>query len=87
MIYTTQRQDLKNLFRAGGAVKTQLAFISSCASEPIGNAFVEAGVPHVVAVKHNEEVGDEAAMDFSPVFYDALFENVGRTVKQAFDIA
>ncbi|CAN0233456.1 unnamed protein product, partial [Ectocarpus fasciculatus] len=26
-------------------------------------------------------------MDFSPVFYDALFENGGRTVKQAFDIA
>lgn len=46
---------LKNLFQAGG-VRTQLAFISSCSSELSGNAFVEAGVPHVVAVKVKEAV-------------------------------
>ncbi|CAN0148441.1 unnamed protein product, partial [Ectocarpus fasciculatus] len=68
-------------------VKTQLVFISSCASEPIGNAFVEAGVPHVVAVKHDAEVKDEAALDFSKLFYAALFENGGKTVKQAFESA
>ncbi|CAN0532236.1 unnamed protein product, partial [Ectocarpus sp. 12 AP-2014] len=78
---------LKNLFQAGG-VRTELVFISSCSSEMSGRACVEAGVPHVVAVKHKANVTDEEARHFSTVFYDALFENGGRyTVKQAFDIA
>ncbi|CAN0472216.1 unnamed protein product, partial [Laminaria digitata] len=46
---------LKNLFQAGG-VRTQLAFISACSSEKCGDAFVDAGVPHVVAVKGKEAV-------------------------------
>ncbi|CAM9741858.1 unnamed protein product, partial [Ectocarpus sp. 12 AP-2014] len=79
---------LKNLFRVGGIVKTQLVFISSCSSEASGNVFVAAGVPHVVAVKHNAGVTDEAARVFATVFYDALFQNGGRsTVKQAFEMA
>ena len=49
---------LKNLFQAGG-VSTELVFISSCSSELSGNAFVEAGVPHVVAVKVQERVTGE----------------------------
>ncbi|CAB1101246.1 unnamed protein product [Ectocarpus sp. CCAP 1310/34] len=78
---------LKNLFQAGG-VRTELVFISSCSSEMSGRACVEAGVPHVVAVKHEANVTDEEALHFSTVFYDALLENGGRyTVKQAFDIA
>ncbi|CAN0443908.1 unnamed protein product [Ectocarpus sp. 12 AP-2014] len=47
---------LENLLRVDGIVQTQLVFISSCSSEASGNAFVAAGVPHVVAVKHNAEV-------------------------------
>ncbi|CBJ30255.1 SH2 domain containing protein [Ectocarpus siliculosus] len=79
---------LKNLFRVDGIVKTQLVFISSCSSEASGNVFVAAGVPHVVAVKHNAGVTDGAAREFANVFYNALFENGGRsTVKQAFDMA
>ncbi|CAM9461294.1 unnamed protein product [Ectocarpus sp. 13 AM-2016] len=79
---------LKNLFRVGGIVKTQLVFISSCSSEASGNVFVAAGVPHVVAVKHNALLTDGTARKFATVFYDALFENGGRsTVKQAFDMA
>ncbi|CAM9707476.1 unnamed protein product, partial [Ectocarpus sp. 12 AP-2014] len=78
---------LKNLFQAGG-LRTELVFISSCSSEMSGRACVEAGVPHVVAVKHQANVTDEEARHFSTVFYDALFENGGKyTVKQAFDIA
>lgn len=49
---------LKNLFQAGG-VRTDLVFISSCSSEFIGKAFVEAGVPHVVAVKREQNVTGE----------------------------
>ena len=49
--------DLKSMFEAGGAQKdTKLVFISSCSSERAGNAFAEAGVPHVVAVKDGHEV-------------------------------
>ncbi|CAM9674291.1 unnamed protein product [Ectocarpus sp. 4 AP-2014] len=78
---------LKNLFQAGG-VQTELVFISSCSSEASGNAFVEAGVPHVVAVKREESVTDQAAQQFAKQFYDALLSEAGRfTVKQAFDIA
>ena len=50
-----QVEPLKNLFQAGG-VRTELVFISSCSSEMSGKAFVEAGVPHVVAVKREESV-------------------------------
>ncbi|CAN0456944.1 unnamed protein product [Ectocarpus sp. 8 AP-2014] len=79
---------LQNLFRVDGIVQTQLVVISSCSSEAVGNVFVAAGVPHVVAVKHKAGVTDEAARKFATVFYDALFENGGRsTVKQAFDMA
>ncbi|CAM9759163.1 unnamed protein product [Ectocarpus sp. 6 AP-2014] len=78
---------LKNLFQAGG-VRTELVFISSCSSEASGNAFVDAGVPHVVAVKREESVTDQAAQQFAKQFYDALLSEAGKfTVKQAFDIA
>lgn len=53
-----QVEPLKNLFQAGG-VRTELVFISSCSSEMSGKAFVEAGVPHVVAVKREESVTGE----------------------------
>lgn len=49
---------MKKLFQAGG-VRTELVFISSCSSEMSGKAFVEAGVPHVVAVKREESVTGE----------------------------
>eukprot|EP00752_Nemacystus_decipiens_P002493 g2344.t1 len=76
---------LKNLFQAGG-VRTDLVFISSCYSENCGQAFVEAGVRHVVAVKRDESV--TAAQQFANQFYDALMSEHGRyTVRHAFDIA
>lgn len=59
--FRRQVDRLKNLFQAGG-VRTQLAFISSCSSELSGNAFVEAGVPHVVAVKVKEAVAGKISM-------------------------
>ncbi|CAN0111036.1 unnamed protein product, partial [Ectocarpus sp. 4 AP-2014] len=83
-----EMESLKKLFRGDGIMKTQLVFISSCSSEASGQVFVAAGVPHVVAVKHNAGVTDDAAREFAAVFYGALFENGGRsTVKQAFDMA
>ncbi len=45
------------MFEAGGVKEqTKLVFIGSCSSELTGKAFVDAGVPHVVAVKHRQSV-------------------------------
>ena len=47
-------------------------------------AFVEAGIPHVVAVQREEEVADAAAQLFTSAFYAALA--AGRSVLQAFEL-
>ncbi|CAN0481006.1 unnamed protein product [Laminaria digitata] len=46
---------LGDLFRSKHA-RTKLVVISSCSSESCGNAFVKAGVPHVVAIRAGESV-------------------------------
>lgn len=48
-------------------------------------AFVEVGVPHVIAVRRNVRVSDPAAHSFTRAFYLALA--VGETVRDAYDIA
>eukprot|EP00903_Cladosiphon_okamuranus_P015149 g14007.t2 len=78
---------LKSIFEVGG-VKTKLVFISSCCSEDSGKAFVAAGVPHVVAVKNGQSIQDQAALQFSILFYEALINDGGRyTVREAFEAA
>ncbi|CAN0154905.1 unnamed protein product [Hapterophycus canaliculatus] len=82
-----QVEPLKNMIQPGG-VQTKLVVINSCCSELSGNAFVEAGVPHVVAVKQGEGITDQAARHFSELFYDALIEDGGTyTLREAFDNA
>ena len=61
-----------------------LAFVSACHGGPYGEAFAAAGVPHVVAVRRQEQLQDKAACLFAEQFYHALF--MGRSVKQAFTI-
>ncbi|CAN0222368.1 unnamed protein product, partial [Scytosiphon promiscuus] len=80
-------EPLKKMLQPGG-MNTKLVFINSCCSELSGNAFAEAGVPHVIAVKEVKSISDQAARHFSELFYDALIQDGGKfTVKQAFDIA
>lgn len=62
----------------------RFCFVSACQSQAAGEAFVAAGVPHVVAVKTWSRVADQAAHHFTSHFYLALFN--GSTVQQAFDI-
>ena len=76
-------QTLKELFASGGPSGAELAFVSACHSRKAGEAFVEAGVPHVVCVRLEEPVYDLAARKFAQTFYLALA--AGRTVQQAFD--
>ena len=83
-------EKLKLLFEAGGTKGVEFVFVAACNSEFVGNAFIAAGVPHVVAVRCNPLdmqaglVSDKAARVFASSFYLALF--CGRTVRQAFDI-
>eukprot|EP01035_Chromulina_nebulosa_P018081 gene18081-23729_t len=75
---------LKQLLRAGG-LKLDFVFVSACHSRKTGEAFIEAGVPHVVCVKVDAMIQDSAAMSFTRAFYVALLS--GSSVSQAFEIA
>ncbi len=63
-----------------GRPPLDFAFVSACHSAGGGEAFVAAGVPHVVAVKRDAALQDRAACIFAEAFYHALA--VGRTVRQ-----
>ena len=76
---------LRELIAAGGGGSgNQFAFVSACHSESAGEAFANAGVNHVVAVKRNKRVSNNASVKFSEQFYLALL--MGRTVRESFDI-
>ena len=72
-------------FVAAGGHALQLVFMSACHSLGGGEAFVRAGVPHVVAVKRAERIQDRAATIFAEAFYYGLLRG-NKTVRQAFDI-
>ncbi|CAK4172999.1 unnamed protein product [Aphanomyces euteiches] len=79
---------LSELIHSGGSSSTtflQVVFVSACHSEKVARVFVDAGVPHVVAVHSVSKIVDESAKDFAKQFYLALF--AGKTVAAAFDIA
>ena len=77
---------LRRLFAAGdGAEGVKFVFVSACHSQIAGEAFVSAGVKHVVAVRWDRQVSDRASYRFAESFYLALL--VGKTVRNAFDIA
>lgn len=63
---------LRELFAAGGTEGTKLVFVSACFSLRSAQAFVDAGVPHVVAVDVNTRLRDRAALSFTRAFYLAL---------------
>ncbi|KAL1515399.1 hypothetical protein AB1Y20_002027 [Prymnesium parvum] len=78
-------REIEAFVSAGRGHMLQLVFMSACHSRGGGEAFVRAGVPHVVAVKRKERIQDRAAAIFAEAFYYALLRG-GKTVRQAFDI-
>ena len=54
-------------------VPCQLALLNACHSSKLAQAFVKAGVSHVIAVNASDEILDVAARCFSRRLYQALF--------------
>ena len=80
---------LRKLLEAGGlsagsGASLQVVFVSACFSEAAAEAFLQAGVPHVIAVRRTTRVSDLAAHAFTRAFYLALV--VGSTIRAAYDI-
>ena len=75
---------LKKLLQAGSLASLRFVFVSACFSEAAAQAFVDAGVPHVIAVRLTTRVSDDAAHAFTRAFYLALA--VGKTIRDCFDI-
>jgi Ran GTPase-activating protein (RanGAP) involved in mRNA processing and transport len=67
----------------GGSLR--VVFVSSAHARSIGNAFVKAGVPHVVCCRREQSFRDEMAMEFANSFYRGLANN--RLLKHAYDAA
>ena len=51
----------------------QLALLNACYSEKLAQAFVKAGVPHVIGIDAEDKILDVAARCFSQRLYQALF--------------
>ena len=86
--FCSQVEKLTALVRAGadcegGRPPLDFAFVSACHSVGGGQAFVDAGVPHVVAVRRDAQLQDKAACVFAGALYHALFR--GRSVANAFE--
>uniref|UniRef100_A0A7S1UTK6 CHAT domain-containing protein n=1 Tax=Grammatophora oceanica TaxID=210454 RepID=A0A7S1UTK6_9STRA len=76
--------NLKSWISAGGN-HLQFVFVSACHSRKAGEAFVEAGVPHVVCCRHDDAMlRDAAAIEFSKAFYTALA--CGTPLDRAFEL-
>ena len=69
----------------GPASQLRLVFVCACHSQATASNFVRLGVPHVVAVRSNAELLDQAAISFTRHFYLSLA--AGHTVRASFEAA
>lgn len=76
--------DLRRFVAAGGC-NLKVVFVSACHSREAGNAFLKAGVPHVVCCRQAEKFRDEGAIEFARNFYRAMA--CKKTLKQSFQMA
>jgi hypothetical protein len=84
-LFGFERSTLRNLHKSTEGLMPKLVFVAACHSQAAGDAFVEAGVPHVVAVRLDSKVLDEEAIKFSRLFYERLLS--GESVQSAFQVA
>ena len=64
-------------------LKPQFVFLAACNSENVGRIFLKAGVKHVICVDQNQRILDRAAIEFSKIFYDEVFDD-GNSICSAF---
>eukprot|EP00980_Cylindrotheca_fusiformis_P003952 scaffold871_cov130-Cylindrotheca_fusiformis.AAC.29 len=83
-VWPLQTQQIKDWIGKAGT-NLQFVFVSACFSRNIGQAFVDADVPHVVCCDIDSEVDDLGAAEFAKIFYRNLIH--GKTVEEAFVIA
>ncbi|CAJ1948459.1 unnamed protein product [Cylindrotheca closterium] len=76
--------NLQRWIQLGGR-ELQFVFVSACNSQSIGQAFVDAGVPHVVCCKENAKLRAGVSALFEKTFYRNLARK--KTVQESFDIA
>ena len=72
-------------FVKSGAGNLKVVVVSACHSLHTGNAFVQAGVPHVVCCRLSEQFNDVGASVFAGSFYRALA--CQHSLKEAFVMA
>ncbi|OQS01448.1 hypothetical protein ACHHYP_00761 [Achlya hypogyna] len=77
--------ELRRCFFGGAQSPLRLVVVQACHSHNCASAFLACGVPHVIAVKVEERLEDQAAIVFTKNFYLALGQ--GKGVADSFDIA
>jgi hypothetical protein len=64
----------------------KLVFVASCHSESAGRVFFEAGATHVICVRDEYKILDEACHEFVKVFYLTCI-NTSASICEAFEFA
>lgn len=77
--------DLRDLIQAGGE-SLKFVFVSACYSRSAGEAFLQAGVKHVVCCQQDDQpILNLSSVLFARAFYQALAN--GRVLRHSFDLA
>lgn len=67
------REQLKKMIRQNKC-ELDFVFVASCHSEEVGTIFQQAGAKHVICIKKQNEVLDDAALTFTTTFYNLIFQ-------------
>ena len=54
--------------------KLEFVYVASCHSEFAGEIFLNAGAKHVICIRGDQELSDQAAIVFSKSFYNSVFK-------------
>jgi len=84
-MYRLNVKDLEEWIKIGGG-SLEFVFVSACHSRKAGEAFVAAGVKHVVCCQRDDQLirNDAAAIEFEKAFYQDLVNC--KTISQAFEM-
>ena len=80
-----EKEELKSVLAKRRGERLKVVFVSACQSSAIATVFVEAGVPHVIAVDSNTFILDNIARTFAETFYSSLI--AGQSVGSAYEVA